>query len=203
MATYVTKVCVYDKNQSNLKVGCVNNPPADENFDIPISITTGLYELYCYAIAWLSSGFYSKASSAVKMIINAMSKYPLLANYNPVRLTSENSYDAELSYNVTATFDVANDFNFIISTQKGDGSWVDETQLPTKSDNNFAYTKTIDTTETDFYHIKAKMIDKNLLEGNESPVKTIIKGDIPIGSTDGVDIIIQYTSGADDIILSY
>lgn len=56
MATYVTKVCVYDKNQGNLEVGCVNNPPADENFNIPISITTGLYELYCYAIAWLSSG---------------------------------------------------------------------------------------------------------------------------------------------------
>ena len=180
MATYVTKVCVYDKNQGNLEVGCVNNPPADENFNIPISITTGLYELYCYAIAWLSSGFYSKASSDIKMIINAMSKYPELANFESERI-SANSYDAVFNYNVLASFDVANDFNFIISTKVNTESWSDETQLPNKTDNDFSYTKTIDTTNQDFYFIKALMRDKNNLDGNSSPVKTLVKAGIEIG----------------------
>lgn len=195
MATYVTKVCVYDKNQGNLEVGCVNDPPADENFNIPISITTGLYELYCYAIAWLSSGFWSKASSDIKMIINAMSKYPELANFESERI-SANSYNAVLGYNVLASFDVANDFNFIISTKVNTGSWADETQLPDKTNNNFSYTKTIDTTDQDFYFIKALMRDKNNLDGNSSPVKTLVKAGIEIGyDNEGTTISLGHTVG--------
>ncbi len=188
MATTVEKIEVYDVRQSNLKVGeriaTPENPiPVDENFNIPISITTGVYELQCYAIAWLSSGFYSKASSSVKMIINAMSKYPELANFESERISAD-SYDAIFNYNISASFDVANDFNFIISTKVNTGSWSNQTQLPNKTDNDFSYTKTIDTTNQDFYFIKALMRDKNNLNGKSSPVKTLVKAGIEIGYDD-------------------
>ena len=196
----VTKVEAYDINNNNAIIGTVNNPPEDTLFNMQTNITTTMYELYVYTKAWLSNGFFSKGSNKEKLLINCYPKYPSPDMLS--RRTTDNSLEITYQNNLTATFDITNDFKMCWSLAISTGSFSETEYDFVKSGNNFSYVKTLDTTSKDIYITRTRTKDKNGTYGNYSSTYVYAKEGIGIGFNDGTnDILFGHVSGADTIVL--
>ena len=200
MAITVTRIDIIDAVTDDV-VGTIIDPAEGLN-SVTLSITQALKEISVYAVAWLSTGWHSKASAVVKLIINAVAKYPLLAS--GVDRITDATHDLSIDYNVTASFDVNDDFNFEINHKTStEAEWTTQLVNPVKADNDFSYTYTLDTADTDIYNVRTRMKDVNGDYSEYSPIKEVVKGDIAIGYSDGTDeYYYQCTIGANDYILS-
>ena len=202
MATSVEQIEIIDAETGNVlgRIGEVGKPLPEGTQAIPLSITQAVKEIYVYAIAWLSTGWFSKASDKIKLIINAISKYPMLASY-VVERPETTSLNLDFTYNVEATFDVNKDFEFEISKRSislpiWQNTLLDYTKI-TKSDNDFSYTYELETTDNDVYEVRSRMKDVNGDYSNYSPIKTVVKGNILIADEQEAGTIVCFGHAKD------
>lgn len=195
MAVTVDKIEIID-NATGEVLKTVFNPVEGIN-SVTLSITESLKEIAIYAVAWLSTGWFSKASKVVKLIINAVAKYPLLTSYTPDRIDTD-THDLELSYNVIASFDVNNNFKFEVQHKtSSETEWTTVLDTPDKTDNDFSYTFTLDTTDQDIYNVRTRMQDVNGNYSAYSPIKEVVKGNILIADEQEAGTIVCFGHAVD------
>lgn len=204
MPATISEIKVFDKNNGDIEIGHITFPP-EGVFSIPLTVTAKLKDIYAYTIAWIAgTQWFSKASNPVHLLVNCDVKYPALPSFDAIRIaTGTDSYNCDFSYNLTASFDVNNNFKFEVKHKKsGDADYTTVLDTPDKSSNDFSYTLPLDITDQDIYYVKARTQDVLGDYGDSSPVKEIVKGDILIGYPDGADIIaFGYFDGSDTIAM--